>query len=191
MIHVEIVHRNAKFIGAADYGSRESGDMWFDPLISEHNAFTATLRKNHAAPMGSFLPQNMPGYRNTRANRSETPRNLTLAMEYDPSDDEDEILSLSVISNKLYPAVIIVGLNSSNEKKAYHLHLPNPLSIAMQSITDYIVGDFNKGNYIVSWAKYIPLVDEHDSTLRIILSDRQDEEFAHCDSITRAVSLHR
>ena len=34
MMHVYIVHRNARFIGGADYGSREAGDMWFDPLIS-------------------------------------------------------------------------------------------------------------------------------------------------------------
>ena len=51
----------------------------------------------------------------------------------------------------------------------------------MQSITDYIVEDFNKDNYIVSWAKDILLLDEHNSTLRSIPSDRQDEEFSHCD----------
>ena len=51
----------------------------------------------------------------------------------------------------------------------------------MQSITDYIVEDFNKENYIVSWEKDSPLLGEHDITLRIIPSDRQDEEFAHCD----------
>ena len=100
MTHVDIVHRNEKLIGGANYVSCEASDMWFDPLISKHNAFAATLRKNHSAPMGPFFPQNMPGYRKPRAKRSKTPTNLTLTMEYDPSYDEDEIVSLSVLSNK-------------------------------------------------------------------------------------------
>ena len=52
-----------------------------------------------------------------------------------------------------YSVVIILGIHSSTEEKASHLHLPNPPSIAMQYITDYIAEDFNKENYIVSWAK--------------------------------------
>ena len=102
---------NSRFIGGANYGSREAGDMRFDPLISEHNSFAATLIKNHVAPMGPLLTQNMLGYRNPRAKRSEeerrgakrskTPMNLTLKMENDPSDDEDEMISLSVLFNKL------------------------------------------------------------------------------------------
>ena len=71
MMRVYIVHRNARFIGGADHGYREAGDMWFDPLISEHNSFAATLIKNHVAPMGPLLTQNMLGYRNPRAKRSE------------------------------------------------------------------------------------------------------------------------
>ena len=55
IIHVEIVHRNASFVGVAYYGSREAGDMWFDPLISKHKAFSAMIRKNHAAPMGPLM----------------------------------------------------------------------------------------------------------------------------------------
>ena len=101
MMHVDIVHKNARFVGGANYGSHETVDMWFDPLNSEHNSFAATLRKNHAAPMKPFFPQNMPGYRKPRAKRSETPTNLTLTMEKDPSDDEDEMISLSVLSNEL------------------------------------------------------------------------------------------
>ena len=76
---------------------------------------------------------------------------------------------------------MILGIHSSTEEKASHLHLPNPTSIAMPSITDYIVEDFNKKNYIVSWAKDSPLIDENDSIIMIILSDRQDKEFIHCD----------
>ena len=63
MMHVDVIHRNARFLGGANYGSREGGDLWYDPLISKHNAFAATLRKNFAAPTGPLLPQNMPGYR--------------------------------------------------------------------------------------------------------------------------------
>ena len=61
MMHVYIVNRNARFIVGADYSSCESGDMWFNPLIYENNDFAATLRKNHVMPMGTLLPQNMPG----------------------------------------------------------------------------------------------------------------------------------
>ena len=113
MMHVNIVHRNASFIGGHYYGSCEACDTWFDPFISKHNAFAATLRKNYAAPMGPLLLQNMPRYRNTRAKRSETPMNSTLPMENDPSDDEDQIISLSVLSNKLrqvksFPSIYII-----------------------------------------------------------------------------------
>ena len=47
-----------------------------------------------------------------------------------------------------YSDVMVLGVNSSTEEKAYHLHLPNPPSIAMQYITDYIVEYSNKENYI-------------------------------------------
>ena len=38
MMHVYIVHSNVGFVGGDDYGSCEAGDMWFYPLIFEHNA---------------------------------------------------------------------------------------------------------------------------------------------------------
>ena len=66
VMHVYIVHRNTRLVGGADYGSCEAVDMWFDPLISVHNAFAATFRNNHVAPMGPLLPQNIPGYINPR-----------------------------------------------------------------------------------------------------------------------------
>ena len=72
-------------------------------------------------------------------------------------------------------AVMVFFIHSSTEEKASHLHLPNPPSIAIWYITDYIVKDFNKENYIFSWEKDSPLLDEHDSALRIIPSYRQDE----------------
>ena len=43
----------------------------------------------------------MPGYRKPREKSIEITTNLTLTMEDDPSDDEDDIVSLSVLSNKL------------------------------------------------------------------------------------------
>ena len=43
----------------------------------------------------------MPGYRKPRVKSIEITTNLTLTMEDDPSDDEDDIVSLSVLSNKL------------------------------------------------------------------------------------------
>ena len=62
MQHVNVIHWTARFLGGADYGSREGGNLWFGPLISKHDAFLATLRKNFAAPVGPLLPQNLPGY---------------------------------------------------------------------------------------------------------------------------------
>ena len=62
MMHVGVFHRTTQFLGGDDYGSREGGNLWFDPLISQHDAFTDTLRKNHAALVGPLLPQNMPGF---------------------------------------------------------------------------------------------------------------------------------
>ena len=100
----------------------------------------------------------------------------------------DDVLLLTPV-NAEYPSfgdsidsssVMILGIHSSTEEKASHIHLPNLPTIAMQFITNYIVEDFNKENYIVSWGKYSLLLYEHDSTLRIILSDRQDELFSHC-----------
>ena len=66
VMHVYIVHRNTRLVGGADYGSCEAVDMWFDPLISVHNDFAATLRNNYVAPIGPLLPQNMLGYINPR-----------------------------------------------------------------------------------------------------------------------------
>ena len=43
MMHVDMIHRNARWVGGADYMSREGGNIWFDPLISKHQAFAATL----------------------------------------------------------------------------------------------------------------------------------------------------
>ena len=63
MIHVDIIHRSARFIEGADYMSRKGGNCLYDPLINEHSAFVATLRKNVTAPNGPILPQHMPGYR--------------------------------------------------------------------------------------------------------------------------------
>ena len=63
MMHIDIVHRNARLLRGADYGSSEAVNLWFDPLISQHDTFAATLRKNHADPVGPLLSNNMPGYR--------------------------------------------------------------------------------------------------------------------------------
>ena len=71
--------------------------------------------------------------------------------------------------------VMTLVIHSYTEEQASHLHLTNPPSIVIRYITDCIVEDFSKENYIVSWAKDIPLLDNHDSTLRIISSYRQDE----------------
>ena len=43
----------------------------------------------------------MPGYRKPRVKSIEITTNLTLTMEDDPSDDEDDIVSLSILSKKL------------------------------------------------------------------------------------------
>ena len=60
MMHVDIIHRNVRFVDGADYMLREDGDMRFEPLISKHQAYAATLRKKCAAPMGPILPQHLP-----------------------------------------------------------------------------------------------------------------------------------
>ena len=44
--------------------------------------------------------------------------------------------------------VMTLVIHSYTEEKAYNLHLPNPPSITIRSVTDYIVEDFNKENYI-------------------------------------------
>ena len=63
MMHVDVVHRNTRFLGGVDNASSEGeGDLWFDLLISQHDAFAATLCNNHAAPIGSLLSQIIPGY---------------------------------------------------------------------------------------------------------------------------------
>ena len=62
MMHVDVVHRNTRFLGGVDNASSEGeGDLWFDLLISQHDAFAATLHKNCAVPGGPLPPQNMPG----------------------------------------------------------------------------------------------------------------------------------
>jgi hypothetical protein len=70
MMHLDVIHRNAKWLGNADYLSRFGGEIHYDPLISGYEAIAAQLRKNHAAPIGPLLPQNMPGFRKRRASKS-------------------------------------------------------------------------------------------------------------------------
>ena len=66
MMHVDIIHRNARWVGGADYMSRKGGNIWFDPLISKHQTLAATLRKKYAAPIGTILAENLPGYQAPR-----------------------------------------------------------------------------------------------------------------------------
>ena len=60
MLHVDIRHRNARWLGGADYFSRHGGDMWHDSLLAQYNAFAARLIKDHATPIGPLLPEQMP-----------------------------------------------------------------------------------------------------------------------------------
>ena len=62
IMHINVANRNGWFLGGANYGSREGSNLWFDQLISQHDAFAATLHKNHAVPVESSLPHNMPGF---------------------------------------------------------------------------------------------------------------------------------
>ena len=43
---------------------------------------------------------------------------------------------------------MVLGIHSYTEEKESHLYLSNLPSIAIRSVTDYIVEDFNKENYI-------------------------------------------
>ena len=63
---VDVVHRNACFMTPADYLTRHGGNLWWDPLISEHNAYADMLRKKHPAPNDPFTPDMMPGHRHGR-----------------------------------------------------------------------------------------------------------------------------
>ena len=62
----------AKWLGDADYFSCHGGDMWHDPLLAQHNAFAARLRKDHAAPVGPLLPEQMPGWSKPRPGKKIT-----------------------------------------------------------------------------------------------------------------------
>ena len=63
MMQVNMVHTNTRFLGDPASDSRKGGNRLFDPLISQHDAFVATLHKNYAAPDGPLLLQNMPGFK--------------------------------------------------------------------------------------------------------------------------------
>ena len=43
MMYVDTAHCNARWVGGADCMSRKGGDIWFDHLISKHQAFAATF----------------------------------------------------------------------------------------------------------------------------------------------------
>ena len=71
MLHVDIHHGNATWLGDADYFPRHSGNMWHDPLLAQNNAFASRLRKDYEAPVGPLLPERWqkprPGKKTTRA----------------------------------------------------------------------------------------------------------------------------
>ena len=63
---VDVVHLNARFMTPANYLLRHGGELWWDPLIIEHNTYVKTLRKKHPTPSGAFTPEAMPGHRRNR-----------------------------------------------------------------------------------------------------------------------------
>ena len=76
LMHVDIIHRNAKWIIDADYMSRHGGSLWFDPLLAEYDAFAFQQRKRFCPPMGPIVPSNMPDYRGPR--NSNKPKSAVL-----------------------------------------------------------------------------------------------------------------
>ena len=71
MMHVDIVHRNARLIGGSDYGSREASDMWFDQLISEQR-FCSDAQKSPCVTNGAIFASEHAG---VQKSKSEEERN--------------------------------------------------------------------------------------------------------------------
>ena len=90
---MDIVHRNAKYLGDADYLSRCGADLCYDPLVLEYLNFTTNLRKLYSVPSGQMLPENMPGYHGPSVRHSESevdtasPANFVMLAEslHDPN----------------------------------------------------------------------------------------------------------
>ena len=62
----DIIHRNAEFLGDADYLSRLVADLDYDPLMLSYLKLTIKLRDLYPPAEGPMKPENMPGYRGPR-----------------------------------------------------------------------------------------------------------------------------
>ena len=62
----DIIHRNAEFLGDADYLSRLGADLDYDPLMISYLNLTTKLRDMYPPVDGPMKPDNMPGYRGPR-----------------------------------------------------------------------------------------------------------------------------
>ena len=83
--------------------SQEDGNVWFDPLISKHQAFSATLRKKFAAPIGPILPQHLPGYQFPRTPAVSNAVS-TCSLLNNEDDGNDDLMSMAITLNQMLGA---------------------------------------------------------------------------------------
>ena len=75
--------------------SREGAYIWFDPLISKHQAFAATLQKKYAAPIGPILPEHLPGYRSPRIPTVSNHVSTEIMLD-DKCEKDDDLMSMAI-----------------------------------------------------------------------------------------------
>ena len=75
--------------------SRKGGNIWFDPLISKHQAFAATLQKKYAAPIDPIPAEHLPGYRAPKTPAVSNHVSTETLLD-DECESDDDLMSIAI-----------------------------------------------------------------------------------------------
>ena len=143
-----IVHRNNKWLGDADYWSRLGTDANYDPLVTEYLQYTAVMRHQFPVDVGDLKPENMPGYRQPRVSLPKPNTQSNLA-------DSSAINLFNAILTKeshghscLSNVPVFIELRSGRNLPPLHLNNDDiPALAADLSKFRWVVYGFNSGHF--------------------------------------------
>ena len=161
-----LVHRNAKFVGDADYFSRCGTDMCFDEQYLQYLNFSKELRKLYPPVTGEMKPQNMPNYRAPCTPRPSPSSNActvddniaTLASDLDDPSLATALIAIvdsSLVTKPLAVVPILFGRSELADTPANYgasLHC-SQVSVFASSVTSTQIAiyGFNSGHFVTSF----------------------------------------
>jgi len=147
---MDIEHRNDTFLGDADYWSRLSADLCFDPLLKTYIKQVNSFRQRSPSPTAlPPLPENMPYFRGPRLpTAAATPTNSHNSVHASIASNSAHTIGFQHLSNHA------VRFGTYSEPRIGHVHSTQPLynsdvtvAASIQSKFDWAVYGFNDGYF--------------------------------------------